>query len=279
MVRLARILILVLCASLIGRAQEAQKLEELLEFKMIQVKLSLSLVPQVDPMIKSVADVRATLLSQLGFKIPAVRFTDDRELKPGEYVVLVRESTVARGQFTDLPSWKRDFTRLMSRHAAELLHRELVYLLLAEQKSDLSASRVHPVLLNLLEEEVSIADLDPILRVIAANPALHPDAISEEARRRLNVSAPYLSQGTLTVATVDPELERRIEQATVRDKAGRVSVVGLDPTSIQGIQPDAVVLASDSIRMSLHRLLPGVIVLARSEVPAQIELKILGSLK
>lgn len=67
--------------------------------------------------------------------------------------------------------------------------------------------------------------------------------------------------------TVHPDLEKRIEQGLAT------------PDTIQGVVPDAVVLSSDSTRLALHRLLPGVTILARSEVPEGVQLKSVGTLR
>lgn len=268
--RLTLVLFLVLCASLATRATRAAEVDELsdlLEFLPISLHISKSLVPEVDAVVKSIGEIREAIKAQLGLTIPGVRLLEDSKFQPGEYTVCVREVEVFRGQFGDLATWKRNFTVLLSRHAVELLTRQDVYDILAERKSGLSPGPVHAVLRNLLEEQVSIADLDTILGVVAAGPDAHPDALSERARRKLNVSAPYVVEGALSATTVDAELEKRIEQASVR------------PDAIQGVVPDAVVLSSDSTRLALHRLLPGVTVLARSEVPEGVQLKSVGTLR
>ncbi len=189
-------------------------------------------------------------------------------------------------------------SELIKRHAHELLGRQETQALLDE------LAKVHPKLVeevvptavplgvivrilgNLLREGVPIRDLRTILEAVADHAGLtkDPEVLTEAVRQALarTITRQYqASDGTLTVITLDPRLDRMLAEHAVPNSAGQF---GLDPgvsqqllnalkqaaerTAAKGLQP--VILCSPTVRRTLRKLsertLHSVPVLAISEI-------------
>jgi flagellar biosynthesis protein FlhA len=187
---------------------------------------------------------------------------------------------------------------LIKRHAHELLGRQETQALLDE------LAKTHPKLVeevvpgavplgvivrilgNLLREGVPIRDLRTILEAVAdqAVATKDPDLLTEAARQALarTITRHYQGpDGTLTVITLDPRLDRMLAEQEAAKSAGQF---GLDPglsqhvlatlrqaverTAAKGLQP--VILCSSAVRRHLRKLversMPSVSVLAVSEI-------------
>lgn len=276
MYRLIFVLLLLLTLPGVTEDSKTQGVKEALTFREMQVLLGPGVVPKVDELMKSCKRVREFVVEMLGFEMPGVTFSDDSTLKKDEYVIKVAEIEVKRGRFKSVEEFAESLMLDVVVYSGAIFDREYVLVMLQEQKSDLPAGPVHQVMRNLLREFVSVAQPKPILEVVAANPKLHPDALTELARARLNVAERYVVNGTMNVTTVDPELEKRLQAATKRSETGEVTVE-FDGSALK--EPDDVVVIADALRLPLHRVLPGAIVLAKSEVPAQVKLNPTGVLK
>jgi flagellar biosynthesis protein FlhA len=116
---------------------------------------------------------------------------------------------------------------------------------------DLSANQVtvaevQRVLQELLDEGVSIRDLVRVLEAIGerARHSRDPQSLTEAARRALGpaISAAYASDGRLSVLTLDPLLERTMQESL---RAGEDGVwLALDP--------DPAIAFTDSLRLHAH---------------------------
>ncbi len=189
-------------------------------------------------------------------------------------------------------------SELIKRHAHELLGRQETQALLDE------LAKVHPKLVeevvptavplgvivrilgNLLREGVPIRDLRTILEAVADHAGLtkDPEVLTEAVRQALarTITRQYQApDGTLTVITLDPRLDRMLAEHAVPNSAGQF---GLDPgvsqqllnalkqaaerTAAKGLQP--VILCSPTVRRTLRKLsertLHSVPVLAISEI-------------
>ncbi|MBI2881380.1 MAG: flagellar biosynthesis protein FlhA [Candidatus Tectomicrobia bacterium] len=156
------------------------------------------------------------------------------------------------------------------------------------------------VLQNLLQERVSVRDLQTILECLTDRIAetKDPDALSEYVRSFLgrNLVRSYAQpDGTLMVMTFDPKLEEILAKAAEKAPAG--SPLPLDPpltqrliTSLEqagrtfvakGVQP--VFLCASSIRLPLKRLTERVMgnlaFLAYTEVPSTAKIESLGMVR
>jgi len=189
-------------------------------------------------------------------------------------------------------------------HAAEILSRQDVQSLLDHVKEEhpalvnelvpnvLTVGEVQRVLQNLLRERVSIRDLVTILEAITdpARSTRDPDALSEYARRRLarQLTQQYASEdGRLVVITIAPAWQQNLLQHVVQTEDGPALHVdsataqrllqglreAMERVAAAGHQP--VVLCAPKLRLPLRRLtersLPGLVVLAYSEVSPDVQ--------
>ncbi len=80
---------------------EEENVEALLRVEPLAIQVGLGLVKMVDStqggsLLKRIAGVRRQLAGDLGFVLPPVRVTDNLQLKPREYVVMLKGAEVAR---------------------------------------------------------------------------------------------------------------------------------------------------------------------------------------
>ena len=200
-------------------------------------------------------------------------------------------------------------TELIRRHAADLLGRQDVQVLLdALAKTHpkpveelvpqlLSVGGVQKVMQNLLRENVSVRDLLTIVESLADHAATTKDPIplTEHVRQALSRSIVQRYIGpdrVLHVMTLAPTLERAIGEAVHRTEEGGTLALepGLaqrllgklaevaEPFALQGRQP--VLLCSTGIRghlrRFLERFLPSLVLLAPAEIPTTVRLQSLG---
>ncbi len=81
--------------------QQQEPVEALLRVEPLAIEVGLGLVKIVDSghggsLLKRISGVRRQLAADLGFVLPPVRVTDNLELKPREYVVLLKGAEIAR---------------------------------------------------------------------------------------------------------------------------------------------------------------------------------------
>jgi flagellar biosynthesis protein FlhA len=81
-------------------------LEALLKVEPLAIEVGLGLVKLVDgaqnsPLLRRIAAIRKQMVSDVGYMVPAVRVTDNLQLKANEYVVLLKGAEIAR---FELPS-------------------------------------------------------------------------------------------------------------------------------------------------------------------------------
>jgi flagellar biosynthesis protein FlhA len=200
-------------------------------------------------------------------------------------------------------------TELIRRHAADLLGRQDVQVLLdALAKTHpkpveelvpqlLTVGGVQKVLQNLLRENVSVRDLLTVVEALAdhAPQSKDPNVLTEHVRQALSRSIVQRYIGpdrVLHVMTLAPTLERAIGDAVHRTEEGATLALepGLaqrllaklaevaEPFALQGRQP--VLLCSTGIRghlrRFLERFLPSLVLLAPAEIPTTVRLQSLG---
>ncbi|MBN1531652.1 MAG: flagellar biosynthesis protein FlhA [Spirochaetes bacterium] len=202
-------------------------------------------------------------------------------------------------------------TEVIKRHADEILGRQEVQKLMDNVKGDypaviteinekkISLGEVQKVLQNLLRERVSIRNIVTILESLASYVDHTRDAglLTEYVRGALarQITKSYVDErGTLSVITVDPEIENIIRSAIFEDPVeGRV--LGLDPEThkmvlgslieafnrVKGMGYEVVYLVSPQIRSVLFSLLereiPSPVVLSYNEVSKTIKVSVIAS--
>jgi flagellar biosynthesis protein FlhA len=78
-----------------------ENLESVLKVEPLAVEVGLGLVRLVEggqnsPLLRRIAGIRSQIASELGYLVPPVRVTDNLQLRPGEYVILIKGAELAR---------------------------------------------------------------------------------------------------------------------------------------------------------------------------------------
>lgn len=200
-------------------------------------------------------------------------------------------------------------TETIKLHSHELLGRQEVKLIIDAVKEKYSAvveelipdlmtiGEVQKVLQNLLKEKVPIKDMVTILESLADNSRASKDLelLTEYVRFALGrtICNPIVDEkGSITVATLSPEVEEKLSNNIQKSMQGSFPAVDPDTTgkilsSIKNVidnvyfndnQP--VILVSPKIRPAFRRLIemvfPSVIVLSLNEIPNDIEIRTEG---
>ncbi|QJA05523.1 flagellar biosynthesis protein FlhA [Thermosulfurimonas marina] len=202
------------------------------------------------------------------------------------------------------------FAEVIKRHADELLTRQEVQKLLdglsrqypkvvEEALNVVNLGTIQKVLQNLVREGVSIRDLLTIVETVAdyGERIKDPDTLTEYVRQRLArlIVRPYLEAGRLYVMAVGEDIEEAIRRSLQRTAEGTYLMI--DPkvgSRIVAILAQAaermtraghhpVFLATPTVRRHLRRLvertLPQVVVLSHAEMPPEITVEILETVR
>lgn len=212
-----------------------------------------------------------------------------------------------------------DLSTVVATHLAETVKKELDELLgrqetqrlldalarnnpkaVEEVTASLALGIIQKVLQNLLREGISIRDLLTICETLAdyASMTKDPEILTEYVRQKLGraIVKPLLDeQGKLSVITLYPDVEEKIRSSLQQTEHG--SFLALDPASAQHIVESvkeavktatsagkpAVILTNPAVRRHLRKLverfIPDVTVLSHSEIPGNVELESIASIK
>ncbi|MEQ8167401.1 MAG: flagellar biosynthesis protein FlhA [Candidatus Eremiobacterota bacterium] len=196
-------------------------------------------------------------------------------------------------------------TETIKSHAPDILTREQTKILVDNIKKNnpvvvdeiipevMNIGEVQKILQNLLRERVPIRNLLLILETIADRAAANKntDMLTEYARQALSrvICQQHQRDGALTVLTVDPQIERTIQDLASKSQADPYSVVDprwlqkfynsllkeIEKISQEGIQP--IILCTSGARVHLKRLiervLPNVAVISFSEVIPEVRVE------
>lgn len=203
-------------------------------------------------------------------------------------------------------------TEIFKRYLAEFLDRQAVQGLLdtvakhsPKAVEDLvpgavSLGGVQKVLQLLVRENVSIRDMLTIVETLSDyGPGIKsPEMLAEYVREKLSRSIvrPYLdSQGVLPVLTLNGQAERMVQES-IRQTENGATFLSLNPANAQKLMQNLghavenavttdgqpVLLASPVARPHLAQLImrfmPGVPVIAQSEIPADIRIQSVGTI-
>ncbi|KAA3615478.1 MAG: flagellar biosynthesis protein FlhA [Calditrichaeota bacterium] len=202
---------------------------------------------------------------------------------------------------------------LLKAYAHELLGRQETQKLIDNIKQDypavveelipthLSLASVQRVLQNLLGERVSIRDLVRILETLGDHVQLTKDIdlLTEYVRNALGASLhlPYVAEdGALHAMSLDPSVERQIIES-VRSNESSMKIPNLSPDILQKIYGEikkfsdilmqdgfpGVLVVSPSVRLYTRRMIetvfPDLAVLAITELPTTLEIKLVGAIR
>jgi flagellar biosynthesis protein FlhA len=203
-------------------------------------------------------------------------------------------------------------TEIIKRHADEILGRQEVQKLIDTVKEDypavvhelvdehkMSLGEMQKVFQSLLRERVSIRNIITILETLASyvSYSKDPSFLTEYVRTALSrqITKDYVDQaGTLSVITVDPEIETIIRNAIHEDPI-EGPVLAMDPTTHQtvvtalmdayrrskGMGHTPVYLVSPQIRRVtftlLEREIPAPVVLSYNEIANSVKVEVVVS--
>ncbi len=199
-------------------------------------------------------------------------------------------------------------TQVLKGNASQILNREDVQAMLTALKKDAPVlvkdietnaklGTVQKVIGHLLDEKVSITNLEKILEAIADAPAADPVSLAEQARARIGraVVAPHLdAQGRLMAIILEPQTEARLSQAMMsanqggalaiapQEASGLVDQLGrtLQDAQAQGHEP--VLLTTGALRRSLRqisaRFYPDMAVVSYTELGSNVPVEVVGTI-
>jgi flagellar biosynthesis protein FlhA len=225
-----------------------------------------------------------------------------------------RESAQAAGYTVVDPSSviATHLTEVFRRHLADFLGRQEVQALLDTLAKTsprvvddlvptiLPLGTIQKVLQNLVRENVTVRDMLTIAETLADHGVQNKnaDVLTEYARERLarSIVKPYMdAEGTLAVVTLDPQIDRTIQESIRQAEGG--AYLSLNPLVAQqlvaGIHKaadDAVVaegqpvllvspLARPHLAQLASRFLPHVPVISQAELPADIKVRAVGNVR
>ncbi len=196
-------------------------------------------------------------------------------------------------------------TETIKSHAPDILTREQTKMLVDNIKKSnpvvvdeiipevMNIGEVQKILQNLLRERVPIRNLLLILETIADRAATNKntDMLTEYARQALSrvICQQHQRDGALSVITVDPQIERTIQDLATKSQSDPYSVVDprwlqkfynsllkeIEKISLEGVQP--IILCTSGARVHLKRLiervLPNVSVISFSEVIPEVRVE------
>ncbi len=266
----------------------------------VEILLGYTLSRQAESFYAILGQMRAQVGAHLGIRIPSIRMSDHPSLSATGWEVKIRGISVAKGRADEISVLRHICTRLLFKHAFELINRQDVAEMVQKVKQSdaavveelipkkLALGELLKILQNLLREEIPIRDLETILEMVA-------DFASQEEKNldrwtekiRLVLSKGFFEgffgdNRTAYVITLDPKIEQLIYQTRLDPKA--VDLLGAillkmdqNASKMEGIRP--LVMTTSTFRPQLKRLIekyiPHLPVLAYSEIPQDIDVKTL----
>jgi flagellar biosynthesis protein FlhA len=268
----------------------------------LEVQLGYQVVLYAQPLQDRLKEIREQILSHLGIHVCSVHISDQVDLPPTGWAILVKGVKVASGRDAELHLLVQRLIEVIESHAHELINRQDVAQMLQAAKSydnavvdelypkKLCLGQILKVLQHLLKERIPIRDFVTILEILADHAVGEKsdvDALTEEVRQGLagKISEEFFGktrQGH--VITIDPKVEQMLtaSKGGLRPKAIDQLAQKLLQLHEKGKRKGvkAVVLTTASNRVQLKRLiekrLPELPVLSYKEVAPDVELTSLG---
>lgn len=233
------------------------------------------------------------------FKLPALWITEAQ-----------RERAEALGYtVVDPPSIiATHLTEVVKVHLSELLTRQDVKTLIDKVAEDhpalvdelvpklLAVGEIQKVLMNLLQESVSIRDLVTIFETLADHAVVtkDTDVLTEYVRQNLKrtISHRFFDEESQQVLTLDPEVEQVLMDAVKHTEQG--TYLALDPDKMAGLLVSTreaaeklaetgrtpIILTSPIVRIYYKQMiqeqLPDVVVISYNEIDSTVELQSVG---
>jgi flagellar biosynthesis protein FlhA len=268
----------------------------------IEIQLGYQVVSLAKILQEKLVEMREKITLAYGFRLPAVHISDQLELPPTGWAILIKGVKVASGRDAEIRLLTQELLHTIEKHAHTIINRQDVFQILQEVTKQnnavveelypkkLSLGQILKVLQQLLKERIPIRDSVTILEILADHAEGEKsdlDLLTEEVRQALSAKISEKMFGKTRkafVISLDPKIEQMITAAkgTLRPKT--VDQIALEIIQIhdraksQGIQP--VLITARSTRLPLKRMiekkLPELAVLSYPEVNPEIELTNIG---
>lgn len=305
-VPLCGILFLVGYFQLRGRGKEEKPVEIQQEASFLVSPLEIQLGYQAISMARTlqerVGELRQKITAHLGIRLPSVHISDQVELPPTGWAILVKGVKAAAGRDAELTLIVKKFREVVEAHAHELLNRQDIAQMLQEVKGcngavveelvpkKLSMGQILKILQSLLKERVPIRDFVSILEILADHAVGEKsdlEALTESVRQGLagKISQEFFGKTkSAHIITLDPKVEQMLTAAKgelrpkVIDQLAREVLRLHDHAKKQGVRPVMVTVGSSRIQLKriLEKQLPHLPVLSYKEITADIELSTCG---
>jgi flagellar biosynthesis protein FlhA len=335
---------------------ETPSQSEVLSHATLQLELGRGLLPlasttTVPNLVQKMADLRVSILHELGIVIPSIRITDNLDLSSNTYRLTLKGGTVAKGVvhidrfmvvagedvsqditgirerepvFGYSALWVTDEVRsglgdlfvqamdpvtvvlthlshVVKTHASELVSREDVSVMVEELRTtsprlvsdvfgnELSISRLHHVVRELLCEQVPLKDMATIVETSADYATLPIEECVEHVRRALRrqICATVSTQNptgkpTIRCISLPIEIELALQNNSTdkEDLSTAVHHAAL-PLVAEGL-PIVVVTSKETRKFLQNRMKGGtdeVTVLSRDEIVPEVDLQIIGTVE
>jgi len=268
----------------------------------LEIQLGYQVVLFAESLQDKLKEIREKVAFHLGVKVPAVHISDQMDLSPTGWAILIKGVKVASGRDAELHFLVQRLTEQIELHAYELINRQDVAQMLQTVKNydsavvdelypkKLSLGQILKVLQHLLKERVPIRDFMTILEILADQATGEKsdlEALAEEVRQGLagKISEEFFGKTKKAhVITIDPRVEQMLtaSKGDLRpraiDKLAQKLIQFQEKGKKKGV--NAVILTTVSTRARLKRLiekqLPDLPVLSYKEVAPDVELSSLG---
>ena len=292
---------------------------ELLTVEPMEIEIGYRLVPLLDvekggDLLERIAQIRRQTALDLGIILPSIRVRDNLQLAPNTYQIKLKGVAIESGEVYPekylAAVISTHLTEVIKKNAADILTRGDVQSLLDNLKKqnedmaealikDINIAQLQIVMQNLLQERISVRDLESILETLSTYSKINnnTDFLTEQCRAKLSrsICKQNLSDtGELLAITLSPDVENTIASGISHDGQN----LSLDPNFTRslidnlnleiekaltstGNQP--VILCSSPIRLAFRRLIertyPQISVMAYTEIPQNIAAKSVGMVK
>lgn len=269
---------------------------------LLEIQLGYQALICAQPFQDRLTDIREKVAAHLGIRLPSVHISDQIDLPPSGWSILVKGVKMATGREAELPFLIKKFTEIVELHAYELINRQDVALMLQEVKrhngavvdelypKKLSLGQILKILQHLLKEGVPIRDFITILEILADHAQGEKsdlEALTEEVRQGMagKISEEFIGKNKYAhVITIDPKIEQMLtaSKGVLRPKAidqlARAVMQLEEKAKRQGVKPIIVTTVSSRAQLKriIERQLPSVPVLSYKEITADVNLTHLG---
>jgi flagellar biosynthesis protein FlhA len=278
--------------------------------KTLELELGAVLAAAILPIKSSLSQELKEIESRLGVRLPICQVRDNLKLPASGFDLRLGGLSILKSR-SDTQNLIEKVSQALRAHAHDFICRqEVCYLVEKVRQSDgsvlkeladkkVSTGQILIILQGLLKEGISIRDLTAIFEALAdyaaTESSFNTDHALQKVRERLSgfIAEKYLNdQSALTTIRLDSKVEKMIQlsleqSAKLGSEKLRPQMLGKLVQSLTDLQQVAlqdkknvILVCQSDIRQGLKQLLepklPGLPILAFSEIPSHIQLPVLG---